>query len=87
MEFVREIAKRGEFQVGDAKTTLRGATSLTSVQIDGIDKNPRLITGTSKADTNKKMLDGAGNDSLSSGDGTDILTTTFCKLLHFLCYL
>lgn len=56
--------------VGDAKTTLRGAASLTSVNINGVDKNPLLITGTKKANTFKNMLD---NATISALDGKDTI--------------
>ena len=65
--------------VGDGKITLKGAASLSAVNIAGVYKNPFNITGTEGADTIYNTLSGVtinalgGNDSIrNSGDNVTI---------------
>ena len=54
--------------VGDGSITLAGAASLSSAKISGVYTDPLLVTGTSKADTIKNMLDGATITALGGKD-------------------
>lgn len=54
--------------VGDGKITLSGAASLSTANISGVYKDPLLVTGTSKADNFKNMLDNATITALGGKD-------------------